>query len=66
MVYPNTAVPQVKKDLYPPIEPYDTGRLKVSDLHELYYEQVGNPEVSHRVIHTFNLNVHLFIHSFID
>lgn len=31
------------KSLYPPIEPFDTGRLKVSDLHELYYEQVGNP-----------------------
>ncbi len=31
------------KSLYPPIEPFDTGRLKVSDVHELYYEQVGNP-----------------------
>src|SRR5688572_316901 len=31
------------KTLYPPIEPFDTGRLKVSELHELYYEQVGNP-----------------------
>ncbi|MEP6913276.1 MAG: prolyl aminopeptidase [bacterium] len=29
--------------LYESIEPYDTGRLKVSDVHELYYEQVGNP-----------------------
>jgi proline iminopeptidase len=31
------------KKLYSPIEPYDTGRLKVSPIHELYYEQVGNP-----------------------
>lgn len=31
-------------ELYPEIEPYDAGRLKVSDIHELYYEQVGNPE----------------------
>src|SRR3989454_204555 len=31
------------KTLYDPIEPYDTGRLKVSDVHELYYEQCGNP-----------------------
>jgi proline iminopeptidase len=31
------------RTLYPPIEPYDTGRLKVSDLHEIYYEQAGNP-----------------------
>ena len=32
------------KTLYPPIEPFDTGRLKVSELHELYYEQVGRPD----------------------
>ena len=31
------------KTLYPEIEPYDTGRLKVSPIHELYYEQCGNP-----------------------
>jgi proline iminopeptidase len=31
------------KTLYPPIEPFDTGRLKVSSLHDLYYEQAGNP-----------------------
>ena len=28
--------------LYPPIEPYKTGLLKVSDLHEIYYEECGN------------------------
>lgn len=32
-----------RSELYPPIAPYDTGRLRVSDLHELYYEQYGNP-----------------------
>lgn len=31
------------KILYPEIEPFDTGRLKVSPIHELYYEQCGNP-----------------------
>jgi proline iminopeptidase len=31
------------KILYPPIEPFATGRLKVSPVHELYYEQCGNP-----------------------
>jgi proline iminopeptidase len=31
------------KTLYPEIEPFETGRLKVSSIHELYYEQVGNP-----------------------
>lgn len=30
------------KTLYDPIEPFDTGRLKVSPIHELYYEQCGN------------------------
>jgi proline iminopeptidase len=29
--------------LYPALRPYHTGRLKVSALHELYYEQSGNP-----------------------
>ena len=31
------------KTLYPVIEPFSTGRLRVSPIHELYYEQVGNP-----------------------
>lgn len=30
-------------ELYPPINPYDVGHLRVSDVHELYYEQAGNP-----------------------
>ena len=29
--------------LFPPIEPYNSGRLQVSDLHEIYYEECGNP-----------------------
>lgn len=32
------------RELYPSIEPYDTGRLQVSPVHNIYYEQVGNPE----------------------
>ncbi len=32
------------RTLYPQIEPYDTGRLKVSGLHEIYYEQCGDPK----------------------
>jgi len=31
------------KCLFPEIEPYSTGFLKVSDIHTLYYEEVGNP-----------------------
>lgn len=31
------------KTLYPTVEPFDTGRLRVSAVHELYYEQCGNP-----------------------
>jgi len=30
--------------LFAPIEPYKTGHLKVSDLHEIYYECSGNPD----------------------
>lgn len=30
--------------LFPPIEPYATGRLRVSDLHELYWEESGKPD----------------------
>ncbi|MBX3016588.1 MAG: prolyl aminopeptidase [Bdellovibrionaceae bacterium] len=32
------------RDFYPEIEPYNSASLKVSDLHEIYYEQVGNPK----------------------
>ena len=32
------------KTLYPPIEPFHSGSLKVSDLHTLYFEEVGNPK----------------------
>ncbi|MDA0823296.1 MAG: prolyl aminopeptidase [Proteobacteria bacterium] len=31
-------------DLYPPIEPFASGMLEVSDLHSIYYEQSGNPK----------------------
>ncbi|AFY76530.1 proline iminopeptidase [Pleurocapsa sp. PCC 7327] len=32
------------RELYPPIEPYNEGKLKVSDLHTIYFEEVGNPQ----------------------
>ena len=32
------------RDLYPAIEPYHQGKLKVSDLHTIHYEESGNPE----------------------
>jgi proline iminopeptidase len=32
-----------RRTLYNPIEPYDSGHLSVSDVHQLYYEQCGNP-----------------------
>jgi proline iminopeptidase len=31
------------RNLYPDIEPYRTGYLKVSDVHEIYFEESGNP-----------------------
>ncbi|MEJ7623692.1 MAG: prolyl aminopeptidase [Pyrinomonadaceae bacterium] len=31
-------------NLYPDIEPFDSGQLAVSDLHTIHYERVGNPD----------------------
>lgn len=36
--------PQGRAELYPEIVPYRTGRIKVSALHDLYYEECGNPK----------------------
>ena len=33
----------VRRTFYPDLEPYRCGRLKVSDIHEIYYEEAGNP-----------------------
>jgi proline iminopeptidase len=33
-----------RRTVYPAVEPYRTGRLRVSDVHELYFEESGNPE----------------------
>ena len=33
-----------RRTLYPAIKPYSTGYLRVSDVHELYYEECGNPQ----------------------
>lgn len=30
------------REFYPEIEPFNTGKLKVSEIHEIFYEQVGN------------------------
>ncbi|KAJ0241816.1 Proline iminopeptidase [Hirschfeldia incana] len=38
-----------RRSLYPPIEPYNDGILKVSDTHTLYWEQSGNPD-GHAVV----------------
>ncbi len=32
------------KTLYPPVEPFHSGSLKVTDLHTLYFEEVGHPK----------------------
>ena len=32
-----------RRTLYPAIEPYNSGMLRVSAVHELYYEECGNP-----------------------
>lgn len=32
------------RTLYPAVKPYRTGRLRVSDVHEIYFEECGNPQ----------------------
>jgi len=34
----------MRKGLYPPASPYNSGYLRVSPVHELYYEECGNPQ----------------------
>ena len=36
-------VQPARRELYPPIEPYRHGYLRVSEIHEIYYEESGNP-----------------------
>jgi proline iminopeptidase len=32
------------REFYPELQPYTRGRLRVSELHEIYYEECGNPK----------------------
>jgi proline iminopeptidase len=34
---------EVRRDLYPPLDPFETGRLAVGDGHDLHWEQSGTP-----------------------
>lgn len=33
-----------RRTFYPELQPFHRGRLRVSDLHEIYFEECGNPE----------------------
>jgi proline iminopeptidase len=33
-----------RRTFHPELQPFNRGRLRVSDLHELYYEECGNPQ----------------------
>ena len=35
---------RARRRLYPPVKPYRTGRLRVSERHEIYFEESGNPQ----------------------
>lgn len=35
---------EVRRTLYPPIEPNRSGQLRVSPVHEIYWEESGNPD----------------------
>ena len=34
----------IARQLYPAIDPFNTGHLRVSDTHEIYFEECGNPD----------------------
>lgn len=36
-------VPMPRGELFPPVDPFQSGRMRVSDIHTLYWEQSGNP-----------------------
>lgn len=40
----STAPAAARRRLYPPIKPYRSGFLRVSQLHEIYFEESGNPD----------------------
>ena len=40
----HTAINSARRTLYPPIEPHIRRRLQVSDRHEIYVEECGNPK----------------------
>ncbi len=50
------------RELYPPRQPYNEGKLKVSDLHTIHFEESGNPEGKPIVLlHGKEVDVRLFI-----
>lgn len=38
-----SATPRLLRSFFPSLDPYHRGRLRVSAMHELYYEECGNP-----------------------
>ena len=42
MAFPTSVEP--RRELYPEIEPYASGWMKTDGVHEIYYEESGNPE----------------------
>lgn len=55
---------EVKRNLYPEIEPYSTGFLKVSDLHTIYWEQSGNPDGHVSTSHSLSLTSKIYLFAF--
>lgn len=53
--------PEISRSLYPDIEPYNTGFLKVSEIHIIYYEQSGNPD-GHVSFHYLSMSFVLAYH----
>ena len=43
-VYTSSVHPRPLRDLYPELQPYSQGFLRVDDIHTIYWEQCGNPD----------------------
>src|SRR5215218_6693106 len=35
--------PRLRTELYPPLEPFNAGRLQLDRIHTMYWEETGNP-----------------------
>ena len=50
-----------RRTLFPAIEPYRSGHLRVSPVHEIYWEECGNPRGKPRLMAYSKMQYHLIV-----